>query len=160
MRKTLNVALATLSIAVIGCGGNPTGPKMPANSMNGLYTGSTSKTDIRLQVAYGEDPKCDTGNVAERILCGLFADNLSGIGSVTLRATGETQSFQFSGGQRIQVVLVFSQPAGVMVDTWLVGEASSDGKTITGTVSPRNGTPTSITFGDSTAITFVRSSGS
>src|SRR5688572_13170552 len=114
MKKSLSVALATLSVAVIACGGNPTGPKMPANSMNGLYTGSTSKTDIRLQVAYGE-AKCDTGNVADRILCGLFADNLSGSGSVTLRATGETQTFRFSGGQRVQVVLVFSQPAGVMV---------------------------------------------
>ena len=157
-RIHLAVSLVGLSLAIIACsGGNSTGP-LPANAMNGLYTGSTDKADVRLQVAYGKDPaKCNTGNAAERAICDIIADNLYGTGSVTVRATGDVQSFQFSGGQHANVVLVFDQPSGVMLDTWLVGSASTDGKTVSGMLKPTSGRPASSTFGDSTAVTFVRS---
>jgi hypothetical protein len=161
MKRILATALIGMSIATVACkSGDSTGP-LPANAMNGLYAGSTDKADIRLQVAYGKDPaKCQSGNAAERAICDLLADNLYGTGSVTVRATGEVQSFQFAGGQVTNVVLVFDQLSGVMVDTWLVGSASTDGKTVSGMLKPRSGKPASATFGDSTAITFVRSPGS
>lgn len=136
--------------------------KMPANAVNGLYIGSTSKADIRLQVAYGLLPGATDvcikyRDVIDIILCGITRENLRGTGSITLRETGEVQAFEFSGLQFTRVVLFFSQPKGVMVDAKLIASPSEDGKTLPGMIAPRSGTPTSAFFGDSTAITFVRS---
>ena len=159
MRKILVLVLMGVSLASVACGKDTTGPGIPSNGMNGLYVGSTSNADIRLQVTYGEDKvatanKC--GNVAENILCYLLADNLSGTGSITLRQTGEAQSFQIRGGQVIYVVLTFAQPTGVMADVRLVGSMSSDATTLAATITPGAGTPRPSIFGDSVAVTFVR----
>jgi hypothetical protein len=72
--------------------------------MHGLYIGSATNADIRLQVTYGIPPgSCSTGSIADRIICQLLAENLHGNGSITIRATGEVQTFQITGAQALAV---------------------------------------------------------
>ena len=163
-RIVLAVSLVGLSLASIACGGgDSTGPaKIPPYAVNGLYIGSTPTFDMRLQVAYREDDSaCDiVPNAADRFFCALGAPNLHGTGSITLRGTGEVQNFEILGLQFLGVGMLFSQPSGVMVDMKLNGSASEDGSTLSGMIGPKTGTATSAVFGDSTAVTFVRSPGS
>jgi hypothetical protein len=163
-RIVFGVWLIALLMATASCGGgDSTGPAaIPPSAINGLYIAATPAFDIRLHVEYREDDSmCDTlPSVADRILCSLAAPNLHGTGSITLRGTGEIQTFQLSGLQFIGVVMLFNQPAGVMVDTKLNGTASDDGATLSGMIGPKNGAATSAIFRDSTAVTFVRSPGS
>jgi hypothetical protein len=155
MRKILAFALTGLSMAGIACGKDSTGP---SDAMNGLYIGSTSKADIRLQAAYGVDPNLCTGlATAARIVCLAFKPNVNGTGSITLRETGEVQSFEFSALQAaVNVGLTFTQQNGVMLDTRLFGSLSSDATTLQATIYPGTGTPKPSIFGDSAAVTFVR----
>ena len=162
MRKILAVVLTGLSMASIACGKDSTGPAtIPADAMNGLYIGSTSNADIRLQVAYGvdqsaTDARCAQFSGVDRVLCLLFAENLYGTGSITLRETGDVQSFQFAGLQATRVAIIFHQQNGVMAGTELSGSMSSDAATLQATIYPGAGTPRPSFFGDSAAVTFVR----
>ncbi len=168
-RIILAVSLIGLSMSSIACGGggDATGPDntvIPPGAMNGLYTGSTSNAEIRVQVAYGVLPGathiCDIlASLVDRILCAVAVDNLHGTGSITLRETGEVQTFQFSGLQLFKVVLFFSQPNGVMLNTQFTAAPSEDGQTLSGMIGPKTGAAKSAIFGDSSAITFVRSPG-
>jgi len=166
-RIIVAVSLIGLQVSSIACGGgrDATGPvdkEIPPGAMHGLYTGSTTNAEIRVQVAYGVLPGatdvCDVlVSVVDRILCAVLVDNLHGTGSITLRETGEVQSFNFSGNQSFRVVLFFSQPNGVMLNTQFVADVPEDGQTLSGMIRPKTGTARSAIFGDSSAITFVRS---
>ena len=163
-RILLAVTLVGLSMASIACGGgDSTGPAaIPPYAVNGLYTGSTPTFDIRLQVEYREDDSECVGlpTATDRFLCSLLSENLHGTGSITLRPTGELQNFQFGGVQFGEVYMLFSQPSGVMVDTRLTGTPSDDGSTVSAMIRPKTAGVTSPLFGDSTAVTLVRSPGS
>lgn len=158
MRKILAVALTGLSMASVACGKDSTGPaSIRSDAMHGLYMGGTSKADIRLQAAY-VDPVTLCGGLSgpDLIRCLFLADNLNGTGSITVRGTGEVQSFQFSGTQAVGIGLTFTQQNGVMLGTRLFGSMSPDGTTLTAYIYSGLGTPKPSIFDDSAAVTFVR----
>jgi hypothetical protein len=156
--RAFTVALVGSCLAAIACAGDSIGPPViPADAVNGSYVGTTSSADIRLQVAYIVDLQaCSNRSFAESLLCLAVEDNLTGTGSITVRATGETQSFALTGHQAVAVGISFHQDNGLMLDTRLSGSSSANGATMQATIYPGLATTRPWIFGDSTNVLFVR----
>lgn len=156
MRKRARcIAFIGLFGGSVSCG-NAAGPSAPLNAMVGSYTGSTSKADIRMQVEYGTQGGPCTGNLAECLAQDFLQDNLHGSGSITLRATGEAQSFQLTGFEATNVGITFHQDIGVMAGARMYGLPSADGRTVQGFIYAAPLTGGNAIFGDSVAIALLR----